>query len=454
MTRPSSFAPIVIPRLVGLLVAVTVCAAPRVARANGAFPESFQMILPVDRPQQIALATNFGLIISDDDGATWDWTCEQQETMNGSLYTVSAPPDDRFFSVSALVGMAYSDDVSCTWHSSTGTVERFVVTDFFPDPTNTKRALALGASPDPAEPSQVLPSDDGGKTFKDGIYTAPDGATLQGVEIARSAPDTIYVAMYLSVPAPGIHPKLARSRDGGKSWDLVDLEPTLGQNMFRIIAVDPDDDKVISLRVIEPDGDFLAISRDGGQSFTKAFKLDGGSLTAYTKVDAMTVLVGGAVLDQGRGFRSTDGGKTFQDWKSPTTLPDGTTLPNLHVRALAARGGKVYAAAKNYSDGVAVAVSTDGGLTFRGLMRYEDVKGIRACAQETCFEGCRYQATAQVWDVAICGKGSQMPEPPEPPPPTKSGCGCQVGDGHAPWAVAALLLLGVAGFAGRSRRRR
>src|SRR6266850_6434690 len=91
---------------------------PRAARANGAFPESYQLFLPADRPDQIVLATNFGLIISDDAGATWTWTCEQKATVMASLYGVSAPPLDRFFSMSTLVGLAYSDDASCTWTSS------------------------------------------------------------------------------------------------------------------------------------------------------------------------------------------------------------------------------------------------------------------------------------------------------------------------------------------------
>jgi photosystem II stability/assembly factor-like uncharacterized protein len=456
MSRPSSFAPIVIGRLLGVLVVGALAFSDtRPARANGAFPESYQLILPADRPKQVVLGTNFGLIISDDDGATWNWTCEQAETLNGSMYVASAPPANRFFSLSPLLGLAYSDDTSCSWKNSTGTVDRVVTTDFFPDPTNPQRVLALGSSPDPAEPAVLLPSDDGGQTFAESIYSGPPGATFAGVEIARSAPQTIYVAMYTSVPAPGIHPKLARTTDGGAHWDLLDIEAAIGGNNFRIITVDPDDPKIILLRVVAPDGDVLAISRDGGQSFEKPVVLPGGSFTAFAQLDANTMLLGGVVLDKAHGFRSTDGGRTFQDWTQPTTLADGTVVPTLHLRALAARGGKVYAAAKNYSDGVAVAVSTDAGLTFRKLMSYEDVRKIRDCAQAACYDSCRYQATQQIWDVAVCGQDPKMPPPP-PPPPAKSGCGCQAGDG-AVWPSAGLVLLAAAGTSltlGRLRRRR
>jgi photosystem II stability/assembly factor-like uncharacterized protein len=441
MSRPSSFALIVM----GLLL----CAGPRLALANGAFPESYQLILPADRPQQVVLGTNFGLIISDDDGATWNWTCEQAETLNGSMYVASASPANRFFSLSPLVGLAYSDDTSCTWKNAAGTVDRVVPTDFFPDPTNPARVLVLGSSNDPAEPAVLLPSDDGGSTFTDSIYSGPPGAAFAGVEIARSAPQTIYVAMYTSVPAPGLHPKLARTTDGGAHWDLLDLEAAIGGNNFRIITVDPQDSKVIVLRVVEPEGDTLAISRDGGETFEKPVHLLGGSFTAFAQLDASTMLLGGVVKDQAHGFRSTDGGKTFQDWAQPTTLKDGTVAPTLHLRALAARGGKVYAAAKNYSDGVAVAVSTDGGLTFQKLMSYEDVRAIRDCAQAACYDGCRYQATQQIWDLAVCGQ-----DPNQPPPAKETGCGCRAGAGGVQATAAGLALLVAAGLAGRLRRRR
>src|SRR5688572_27760483 len=45
------------------------------ARANGALPGSFGILLPATRPHDVVLATNFGIIISEDDGATWQWTC-------------------------------------------------------------------------------------------------------------------------------------------------------------------------------------------------------------------------------------------------------------------------------------------------------------------------------------------------------------------------------------------
>src|SRR6185436_11669804 len=157
----------------------------------------------------------------------------------------------------------------------------------------------------------------------------------------------------------------------------IDIEASLGENNFRIIAVDPADSRTITLRVIEPLGEGVAISHDGGETFKRPFTLAGGVLTSYAKLESGTILVGGVVLDEARGYRSTDGGVTFADWKVP------------HLRALGARGQMLYAAAKNYTDDWAVGVSTDEGVTFKPLTRYDQVKAIRACVQALCLESCQ-----------------------------------------------------------------
>ena len=61
----------------------------------GLRPESLRILLPEAHPQQVVLSTNFGLYISDGDGATWTWTCEQLETTSSFRYEAGAPPLNR-----------------------------------------------------------------------------------------------------------------------------------------------------------------------------------------------------------------------------------------------------------------------------------------------------------------------------------------------------------------------
>src|SRR4051812_28203164 len=101
-----------------VLVVLNLGFGARWARADGAFPGSLQVLLPTAQPQQIVLSTNFGLIISDDAGATWQWTCEQAQTFGSSAYGLG--PGDRMFALSSQAGLAFSDDLSCTWTVARG----------------------------------------------------------------------------------------------------------------------------------------------------------------------------------------------------------------------------------------------------------------------------------------------------------------------------------------------
>src|SRR5580692_6682857 len=111
-----------------------------VARANNGIPGSLGVLLPLDKPQEIGLATTFGLILSDDGGTSWVWTCEEAATTSmADVYTVGAPATtaggigDRFYALSRVTGLAFSDDESCGWQSAGGVLNGRVVSDFFSD---------------------------------------------------------------------------------------------------------------------------------------------------------------------------------------------------------------------------------------------------------------------------------------------------------------------------------
>src|SRR6185436_13632608 len=145
-----------------LLVALLAWAGP--ARGNGALPASFGILLPADRPEQIVLATNFGMIFSEDAGASWLWTCEQAQTALGYLYGIGPSPRDRFYGLSPEQGLAFSDDNSCTWRRAGGALSSLVASDFFVDRGNPERVVAVASTVD-AElnvgPDRVVESTDG-----------------------------------------------------------------------------------------------------------------------------------------------------------------------------------------------------------------------------------------------------------------------------------------------------
>jgi hypothetical protein len=120
------------------------------------------------------------------------------------------------------------------------------------------------------------------------------------------------------------------------------------------------------------------------------------------------------------------------------------------MRALAARGGNLYVAAKNFSDDWAIGVSTDEGVTIARLAKYDQVSAIRPCVQALCASNCMKQAEMQIWPASVCGTSTQPP-----PPPPKKGGGCAIGaeGGASAAALPALAALAALCLA-RLRRRR
>ena len=450
----------------GLLAALLVSVAPGSSRANNGIPGSLGVLLPLDKPQEIGLATTFGLILSDDGGTTWVWTCEQLTTSMANVYTVGAPPADRFYALSPLTGLSFSDDESCGWKSAGGALSGQTVSDFFTDPSDAMRVLAAASAftdGGGAGPAAVYASTDGGATFgATPLYVAPGGASIVGIEIARSDPQVIYLT-YVTVTSTGYDPFLVRSADGGQSWTPIDLLPSLGSTIVRILAVDGANSDLLYLRASATTSETLAVTRDGGMTFSMPLTITNGALSAFARLASGTVLVGALVNlpgggggTMGTGYRSTDGGMTFSPW----TLSPQPHLVGLGERVVAGKS-TLYLSGKNYSDGWALAVSTDEGVTVTPVMSYDQVAGIKPCVQQLCLDSCNYQEMQAIWDPSVCvahdggindggaGDGGISPG-------GSSGCHCVVaGDGRASGSA---LGAGIAGFllvaVTRRRRRR
>jgi MYXO-CTERM domain-containing protein len=307
------------------------------------------------------------------------------------------------------------------------------------------RILAVGL-PDTTtqlDPAGIYRSLDGGATFTGPLYVGPIQGSIISVESARSDPRIVYVAMYQT---PGPHPRLVKSSDGGDTWaDPLDVEPSIGPNLYRIIAIDPLDPRKIFLRVTEPKLESLAISEDGGVTFRKAVTFD-LKISAFARLPGGVILVAGVNRAGGgdmlpAGYRSTDGGQTFAPWRT-----------GLMIRALAVRDGLLYAAADNFKDGFALGVSSDQGATFKPMMTYDQASSVKACVDQICGESCQLLATQQLFPAAICVSADAGGDAGPAPVPASSGCGCAVGSAAGRWTTAGALLLGAL-FLCRRRRR-
>ena len=433
---------VVLAAMVG--VAAVGAAVPAAVHANGAFPDSQSILTPADRPAQIIMATNFGVILSSDAGATWLWSCETDGNAYGTLYQMAPPPRDRLFTL-ANQALAYSDDGTCSWQTARGTLAGQPVTDAFVDPGNADRVLAIGA---PASIYSLFESSDGGATFGAPLYTAPADTAIFGVEIAHSDPMTIYVAM----TSPMAAPLLARSTDGGAHFSVSDLSADLGAGWLRIIAVDPEDPARVLLRFLGVNDQSLALTTDGGVHASRPVTIN-GTFTSFVRLPSGTLLVGAMV--EGATvpalFRSRDRGASFEQ------LPGAPA-----IRALSQRDGVVYAAADNFRDGFALGTSADEGATWQALFRFNQVQGILPCLASRCQAACQTQVGIGLWPEAVCGttatgSGGAGGRPSSDGGGGGSGggggCGCDVPAGRPRDAALVFVLVAVlAAIAAAGRR--
>jgi photosystem II stability/assembly factor-like uncharacterized protein len=360
---------------------------PGKAFANGAFPDSNQLLLPVDRPNTFILGTNFGIVTSVDGGATWTWVCEHGPGDSGSLYQHAPPPGGRVYTLGGDGSLAFSDDLACTWKVLSA--EKVRLFDYFVDPTVANRVLLLGT--DPSGDSVLLEST--AEAVEPRTLLAPGGDPLLTLESAASDPLVIYATMERT-GATG-SPKIMRSDDGGKAWTAFPAGEGIGAGNLWIAAVDPENAQKIYLRVISGSGERLGISEDGGKTLTYPLTVR-GAMSAFVRLDDKTLLVGALDGFWGGVYTSMDGGKSF-------SAPSSAIRP----RAFANRGGKVYAATDNALDGFALAESSNRGATWRAIMSFRDVAAIASCAAAipACADSCRNLVAQAVFSEATCPGG-------------------------------------------------
>jgi hypothetical protein len=373
---------------VWVLLAVTVLAA-QTARADGAFPDGQTILLPADRPHEILLATNFGVLASEDAGQSWIWSCEQPVNSYGRLYQMGPAPPHRLYAV-AGGKLVFSDDGACGWQVAGGALGTKLCEDAFVDPTDGTRVLAAGLTAGAAGAVYtVLESTDGGATFDRTLYTGAPGDLVTGLEIAASDPMTIDLA--LSKGPGAAAPMLARSSDGGATWQLADLTTALGGGQVRIVAIDPVDSDRVWLRALGAGGDALALATGGGATVAVPLSFDGGALTAFTRSGSGTLLVAGTVAGAPALFRSTDAGATFAALAAPP-----------HILALAERAGTVYAATDTTFEPFAEAISTDEGATWQPGLAFTNVAAIAPCLKGSCQTDCAARVQQKQWPAAVC----------------------------------------------------
>lgn len=347
------------------------CALPGTARAHGRPPKVERIAFDPNDPERIVLQFSYGLIVSEDGGASWRWIC-------GAAYGIDPSWEEPDLSItedgSTVIGtfntaMRAAPDL-CTFEEPEGPIDDTQVLDLARHPEDPDVIWAL-TTRGGTEPEHLQQTRDGGRSWA--LVGEPfRGVLLESLAVAPSDPARIYVSAIVprtaSMERTG---RLFRSDDGGETFAPIDIAIGESERAPRIVGVDPTNAERIFVRVprdvADREPERLLYSDDGGASF----------VTAH----ALRHMRGFAISEDGRtvwaGSGSGDG-----VWVARDGTLSFTQVSTLHVRCLQARGDELWLCVDQIASRFALGRSLDGGETVEELLYLDDLRDFPECA--TC----------------------------------------------------------------------
>lgn len=441
------------------------------ASAHGRPPYVERIAFDPNDPDRIVLQFSFGLVVTEDGGASWTWVC-------GAAYGIDASWEDPDITITddgATVIGTFTTAVRaaadlCTFEQPGGSIADTEVIDLEADPHDPDVVWAL-TTRGGGDPELVQRTEDGGRSWA--TVGEPIDALLESVALAPSDPARVYVTGL--VPRTDLMPRRAllyRSTDRGERFTPIEIEILEGEEAPIVVGVDPVDAERLFVRMprrmLDREPERLLVSEDGGDMF----------VTAHT-------------ISQMRGFAISDDGRTV--WAGSATgdgvwiARDGTLafeqISTLHVRCLEIRGDTLWLCVDQLNSRFALGRSTDQGASVEELLYLDEVEDRPECP--TCsttgvicpfwvddleYDFARYFGAGTGWtpmDASIprecidagpdAGAGADggldagvapgMDGGALTPPPP--GCGCRAAGGERGGALTLVL---VAALAARRRR--
>jgi MYXO-CTERM domain-containing protein len=373
------------------LAVVVLVALAGEAAAHNRDPYAVDIHFKPDDPQHVIIGTTFGLLVSDDGGATYRWACEQalgyQDPFDPDYaYTTSGSVMLQTFGASRLATDACTFEPSALGERQVSRVE-----------AAGDGALYAAMADTETSDSAIYKSTDGGATFP--LAVTPAAADWwESIEVSPSDPQRIYVTGFrFETTRVDL---LFRSDDGGASYTAMSasgLDVDDISSRIRIVGIGPAADTVYVQVTQDPAsrGDAIYRSTDAGATWTRILTTTDPYGVAFL-VRASGQLVA-ATRSQG-AQKSDDGGMTWQP------LPAAP-----HIASLAeSPAGVVWAGTQTHkkpgvqgqpevpADGYFLMTSTDLA-TWTGKSTFVDILEPMTCPAVHAECGVKNQGVGTAW---------------------------------------------------------
>jgi MYXO-CTERM domain-containing protein len=355
------------------------------ANANGRDPYTSTINFQRGNEQHIVAGMTFGVVVSKDGGATWQWMCERAVGYGGQY-----DPDYVYTSTGAVFattfdGLKVMRD-NCTFASTPPGMTFASKVEGGPD-----GALYYAAA-DTAD-AKIYKSTDDGMTFPLSANPGVPGDWWSSLAVAPSNASRVYVTGYRLVGQdPKIH-LLFTSTNGGTSYMPMTMNLVGGGTMtvsanstIEIVGVSPTVDTTVYAKVTFENGtmgDSIYKSTNAGTTWTKILSKNSNFGLAFL------------VRKVGTAISCVAGTRELGAWVSTNCDTNWTALTNApHIGCLYQdTAGTVWACTQNYaspqlnlpSDEYGIMKSTDL-TTWTGVLKYQDIQAPVACAAGTVQE--------------------------------------------------------------------
>jgi hypothetical protein len=412
------------------------------AAAHGRLPESKSIVFRKGTPEEMAIGTSIGLMLSQDNGAHFFWVCE--EAVFGGAVGIWDPDykiaTDGTIYANTPTGLRISRDGGCSFE------------DAKVEPALTVQTLVEDLDLGPNDEVWLVQTDngkindafvttDGGHEFK----SAGLGSSIiwwKSVKVAHSNPKRVYVSGYqITQVAPdggqiAPMPHVLRTDDGGAHWTELPIGDftTATSPMVVLLGVSPTDPELVYAVSQNANaggaGDLVYRSTDGGTTWKQVLATP-HSVTSFTFLADGTELVG-----TGNGaWHSTDG-VAFTPLTSPPQMSCVTQRDD----------GMIYACGTNWDpDYAAVATAPPTTITpWTKQWRFVELAGPLSCPAGTIQKDlCDLQLWPSLKENLGIGDVDGPPPDAAPPPPMKKPGGCCDADGGDGLETAVIVVLAV-----------
>lgn len=409
------------------LLAVTLVAlsllAPRDASAHGESPQIQQVLFHPANPDVMVVVGSFGLMVTEDRGATWDWICPEAFSEDFALLGRGFLDAEGTVTLGLPRGLVRGEALGCEASRPAAALDGIYVVDLHSEPADPDSMLALTFESD--DSSAIHAAGDSGRTWTPRSGLLPPRLLTQSVRAAPSDPLRVYVS---GVVPSGFVPTVYRSDGGGDVWTPFEFPAPPEEFSFYLLGVSPDRPDRVYLRAVDPNHDRIALSEDGATTFVDLAVLDAPVLAAGRPF-------GFAVASDGAAWVGNPIAGLFREEGAGLA----SRAPDLAVTSIEAHEGDLWIGLDGRAgDDLPEIVRALGEdpTALEPVMSYEQLTGVRTCTSPRVREICE-----PLWDDLRRHVGLLPPLVTdagvtdaglEEPPPTTTGCGCRMHTGQRP----------------------